>query len=53
MPTVQSWLSGSNIVEHVDAGVPSHVTDEADKKLTDAVKRYFEDVDQQLRWYSK
>jgi hypothetical protein len=41
------------VTESVDASVPPHVIEEANRKLKDAVKRYFEDVDQQLRWYSK
>ena len=53
VPTVQSWLSGSQNSVNVDAIVAEHITDTATAKLKEAVKRNFEEPQAHLEWFCK
>ena len=51
VPTVQSWLLGGNT--YIDAVVADHVIEEANRKLSDSVKRNFEEPELHLQWFCK
>jgi len=51
VPTVQSWLLGGNT--YIDAVVVDHVIEEANRKLSDSVRRNFEEPEQHLQWFCK
>jgi len=51
VPTIQSWLTGGNT--NVDAVVADHVIGEANRKLRDAIRRYFEEPEQHRQWFCK
>ena len=53
VPTVQSWLSGSQNSVSVDAAVAEHITVSAEVKLREAVKRNFEEPLARLHWFSE
>ena len=53
VPTVQSWLAGSNTTSTTDAKVAEHIIQGARQKLKEAVRRYFEEPDALLKWYGE
>lgn len=53
VPTVQSWLAGSSTMATTDAKVAEHIILNAQQKLREAIKHYFEEPDALLKWYSK
>ncbi|XP_071807320.1 dynein axonemal heavy chain 12-like isoform X1 [Asterias amurensis] len=51
VPTVQSWLSGTNDLNSIDVAIADHIIDEAKKKLKEACKLNFEGPTQHLQSY--
>ncbi|ELU12017.1 hypothetical protein CAPTEDRAFT_196412 [Capitella teleta] len=52
VPTIQSWLAGSQNTQSVDVKVADHIVSAAISKLKDAVKRHFEEPQAHLQWFN-
>lgn len=53
VPTVQSWLSGTNDLSNIDVTVADHVINRCTTKLKEACKVNFEGPQEHLQSYSK